>query len=69
MKDKKREQGPDKKAGPVRKRVMSQADLDEAIAERAYEIYRKRGVADSSSEELLKDWQQAESEIREKSGL
>ena len=66
---KKREAAPEKAAGADRERRMSPAEIDEAIAERAYEIYRKRGIAVSSSEELLKDWQQADREIREKYGL
>jgi hypothetical protein len=53
----------------IRKTGKAPANLEEAIAARAYELYQQRGVACSSTEEQANDWQQAEREIKEKFGL
>jgi hypothetical protein len=55
--------------GTIRKTVKAPANLEEAIAARAYELYQQRGAAVSSAEEQANDWQQAEREIKEKFGL
>ena len=53
----------------IRKTAKAPATLEEAISERAYELYVQRGAAVSSPDEQLNDWQQAEREIKEKYGL
>ena len=53
----------------VKKTKKAPINLEEAITQRAHELYVKRGVEVSTPEEQLSDWQQAECEIKEKYGL
>ena len=56
------------KAVSVKKSPAPEA-VQEAITQRARQLYQNRGVAVSTPEEQLNDWHQAEREVKAKYGL